>query len=194
MRLAPIERPRGVLMRMAYRISRSRFGKVISPLKVIYARKPSLLALSLHMQRVLEHGLSLPPGLRLLVQAQVARLNGCTFCHDLALAEAFRLRLGGERFAALAEWRAGELFTERERGVLAFAEEMSVEHAASDATFAALRTWMSEEQLVELAWLVAMETYFNRMAAALGVESDGLAASLAAARPREPAGAPERAA
>lgn len=185
MRLPPIERPRGLLMRLAYWASRRRFGKVISPLKVMYARKPRLLALSLHIDRVLESGLSIDPSLRLLVQAQVARLNGCTFCQDLALAQAFRRRLGAERFLALADYRTSPLFTDAERAVLAMAEELTRGHGVSEETSAALRAAFSEEQIVELAWVNATETYFNRLTAALGIESDQLAAAAA------PAGLPD---
>lgn len=175
MRLAPIERPTGILMRLAYWASRRQFGKVIAPLKVMYARKPRLLLLSLHVQRVLERGLSLEPSLRLLVQAQVARLNGCAFCQDLALAEAFRHELGAERFTALPEYRSSEIFSARERAALAFVEEVTADHGVSEATRSALHAAFGETQVVELAWVCAVETYFNRLTAALGIESDHLA-------------------
>jgi hypothetical protein len=42
MRLAPIEKPPGLLLRIAYWLSRRQLGGVMSPLKVIYARAPSL--------------------------------------------------------------------------------------------------------------------------------------------------------
>ena len=42
MRLEPIEKPRGLLMRIAYWLSRRQLGGVMSPLKVIYARAPKL--------------------------------------------------------------------------------------------------------------------------------------------------------
>ena len=65
-RLAPIERPKSLLLRIAYRLSEKQLGKVITPMKVIYARKPRLLPLVAQIQRTLEHGLSLEPSLRLL--------------------------------------------------------------------------------------------------------------------------------
>ena len=180
MRLSPIERPASALMRLAYRISRRQYGKVLAPLKVIYARKPRLLTISALIQRTLEKGLSLDPSLRLLVQAQAARLNGCTFCQDLALAEAVRRRLGAERFRDLADYRASPAFTERERAVLAFAEEATLRRQVSDETFAALRAHLSEKEIVEVVWVNAAENYFNLMAAVLRIESDGLAERLGA--------------
>ena len=44
MRLAPIEQPRSLLVRIAYWLSKRQLGKVMTPLKVIYARAPRLPA------------------------------------------------------------------------------------------------------------------------------------------------------
>ena len=180
-RLEPIEHPRGALLRYAFRLSLKRFGKVIAPLRVIYARKPRLLVLAAQIQRTMEKGLQISPELRFLLQAQAARLNGCAFCHDITLAEAVRGRIGGDRFAALAEFRASPHFSERVRAALGFAEEATLHRAVSDATFATLRAHFSEVEIVEIAWVNAAENYFNLQAHPLGLESDGLEA-LAARR------------
>jgi alkylhydroperoxidase family enzyme len=176
MHLSPIENPSGSWLKLAYKASAKRFGKVIGPLKVIYARKPGLMVLALHIQRTMEHGLSLEPSLRRLVQTQAARQNGCTFCEDITLAEAVRQRIGTEKFAALAEYRTSPVFTERERAALAFVEEATMHRSVSAETVAALRAHFSEVEIVELTWLNAAENYFNLQAAVLGIESDGLAA------------------
>ena len=179
MRLAPVEHPANPLMRLAYRLSAWRYGKVLAPLKVMYARKPRLLLLAGQMQRVVE-GLSLEPSLRMLVMVQAARLNGCTFCQDLLLAEALRRGVGRERFDALAEYRTSPLFSERERAALALAEEATGARHVSDATWAALRAHFSETEVVELVWANAAENYFNLQATVLGFESEGLAARVSA--------------
>ena len=38
--LAPIERPQGLLKKIVYALSRRQFGKVPTPVKVVYARLP----------------------------------------------------------------------------------------------------------------------------------------------------------
>ena len=38
--LPPIERPRGLLMKLVYALTRRRFGRVLTPLKVHSARLP----------------------------------------------------------------------------------------------------------------------------------------------------------
>ena len=173
-RLAPIERPKNPLLRLAYRLSERQFGKVIGPMKVIYARKPRLLGIVAQMQRTLEHGLMIDPALRLLLQAHAARLNGCAFCDDLALAQAVRAKIGAERFAALEGYRESELFSEREKAALAFAEEATRTRDVSDETFAALRRHFDDTEIVEIAWVNAVENYFNLQAHPLRIGSDEL--------------------
>ena len=173
-RLAPIERPKSLFLRIAYRLSAKQLGKVIMPMKVIYARKPRLLGLVAQIQRTLEHGLKLDPALRLLIQAHVARQNGCTFCDDLALAQAVRAEVGAERFAALEGYRESELFSQREKAALAFAEEATRTRDVSDETFATLRRHFDETEIVEIAWVNAVENYFNLQAHPLRIGSDEL--------------------
>lgn len=182
MRLAPIERPANPLLRLAYQVSRRRFGKVLTPLKVFYARRPRFLLVSAHISRTLESGLSLPADLRALVQAQAARLNGCAFCHDLLLAESFRRGIGPERFDALADYRTSPVFTDRERAALALVEEATTRREVSEATWAELRAHFTDTEVVELVWANAAENFFNLQATALRFESDGLAARTPLAR------------
>lgn len=183
MRLEPIEKPRSLLLRLGYAMSRRRFGAVPTPFKVIYARAPRLAPLTYHISRVLEGGLSLDPELVLLVMTHSSLLNGCTFCADLHRAQALKARLGLEKFAKLHDFRSSDAFSPRERAALAYAEEATLERRVSDATFAELRSHFDERQIVELTWLNAIGNFFNLMAVPLGVESDGLA-DLALARTR----------
>jgi hypothetical protein len=46
----------------------------------------------------------------------------------------------------------------------------------ADETFSALREHFSDEQIVAITWLNAVENYFNLLNAPLGIESDGLCA------------------
>jgi hypothetical protein len=46
MRLEPIEQPQGLLMRIAFWMTRRQLGKVITPMKVMYPRMPGVLKLS----------------------------------------------------------------------------------------------------------------------------------------------------
>jgi AhpD family alkylhydroperoxidase len=176
MRFEPIEKPRGLLMRVAYWLSRRQLGRVMSSLSVVYARAPSIAWPGAFIVRTLEKGLSLEPELRLLVTTQSSQLNGCTFCADLHMAQAVQARIGLEKFKALPEFATSPLFSDRERAVLAYTDEVTRCRKASDATFDALRKHASEREIVEITWLNAIGNFFNLIAVPLELESDDFTA------------------
>ena len=144
MRLAPIERPDSLLVRIAYWMSKRQLGAVMSPMKVLYARVPRILRTTLSIIRTTE-SLSLDPALRLLITTQSSLLNGCTFCADLHMAQAVQAKLGRERFRELLDFRTSPHFSERERAALAYTEEVTRERKAGDATFERLRAPLQRE-------------------------------------------------
>jgi len=172
-RLEPIERPKGLLLRLAFWMARRRLGKVPSVMKVVYARSPRFARLGWSVVRYHE-GLSLPKSVGLLVQAVISEVNGCGFCLDMARAMAVEAHVGLEKFEALAEWQESPLFSERERAALAYAEEATRHVKVSDATFERARKSFSEAELLELVTLVAIENFYNRIAIPLNLEADGL--------------------
>ncbi len=174
MRLNPIERPDNPIMRIAYRIVEKKFGKVLTPLKVIYARKPLLLMVFALIDLLLNKSVTLSASFRLLFQTYVSMLNGCSFCQDARQALAVQRRIGLEKFQALKDYRVSPLFDERERAALAFAEEFSINKHVSDEIFAGLTKHFTETELVELVWMNAAENYFNALAIPLGIKTDGL--------------------
>lgn len=159
MRLEPIENPRHPMTLLAYRMAARQFGKVATPLKVLYARKPPFLPLLMLINRIADRSLSLDPELRLLVFNYVDIQNGCSVCDDYRLATAVQKRIGVEKFAALGEFRTSDLFSSRERAALTYAAEVTRNRNVSDQTFANLREFFSEVEIVGITWLVAVETY-----------------------------------
>ena len=80
-----------------------------------------------------------------------------------------------EKIAAVADWRASDLFTPAERAAFTLAEEVTETPAnVSDETFDAARAHFSEAQLVALAAAAAMENYRARFNRVFLVESMGL--------------------
>lgn len=181
MRIPPVEKPRSLIARVAYWMTRRQFGKTPEAFKIIYGNAPHLAQHSYQANRILEKKLALDDDLKLLVTTQSSLINGCGFCADLHRAQAIQARMGMERFRDLAEFRTSPHFSERERAALAFTEEMTRDRKVSDATFEALRSHFDERQIVELSWLNALGNFYNLQAVALALESDGLA-DLAARR------------
>jgi len=182
LRLAPIDRPRGVLVRLFNWMMRLRFGKVMMPSRVIYSRWPTLLWRQLPLYHLLERGLTIDHELRHLIEVQVSILNGCTFCADLHHANAKLEGDGrspgpslGEKLRAHERGTEGVLH-EREQTALAYVTEITRDHLVSDATFAALKSAFTEKEIIEITWVQAFTTYLNRMAVPLGIGSDGFCA------------------
>jgi len=75
--LPPIEKPHGLIMKLAYAMTRLRFGKVVTPLKVFSARPP--LAFGQFYSKIdkLDKKLLLPQETVFLIRQQVAPINVC---------------------------------------------------------------------------------------------------------------------
>jgi len=173
MRMSPIESRNPVLRLLNWVMSRQ-FGKPITPYKVIFARLPRAVATQLGMYWGLTGKQPIDPGLQLLVQSHVATLNGCSFCVDIGRAVATYQGLTFEKVDALGEFRTSPLFTPAERAALVYVEEATQRKRVSDETFAALRQHFTDEQIVSITWLNAVENYFNLLNGPLEIGSDSL--------------------
>ncbi len=177
MRITPIERPTNPLVRLLCAVTRRRFGRSLTPFKVIFARLPRAVGAQLGIYAALTpKALGLEADLQLLLQHHVAALNGCGFCDDIGRALAVEQGVPLDKLDAAAAWQTSQRFTDRERAALRYVEEATRTKRASDETFAALRAHFDDRQIVALTWLNAVENYFNLLNGPLGIESDGLCA------------------
>lgn len=176
MRLQPIDRPKGWMMRLAFWISRRSFGMVMTPMRVVYTRVPKMLKVSFQIQKFEMKGLTLDMELHSLLGAYISEINGCNFCIDLTRAFAMRAAVDMEKFDALRSGRTNPIFSERERAALAYVEEATRNKQVADATFDSLRRHFSEREIVEITWLNAIHNYYNLMNIPLQIGSDGLCA------------------
>jgi AhpD family alkylhydroperoxidase len=176
MRLEPIEKPGGFVPRMAYWGTRRRFGKVMTPMKVVLARMPGSFGFSNSISNFELKKIRLDPELHYMIAVLASQINGCSFCTDLGRSMAIRDRLSTEKFDALSEYRTSPLFTERERAALAYVEEATRNKRVSDATFGDLRKHFSDREIVEITWINALENYYNLLNIPLEIGSDGFCA------------------
>jgi alkylhydroperoxidase family enzyme len=176
MRLKPIEKPKGLLMRVAFWMTRRQFGKVLTPMKVMYPRVPGMLKAAYEIQKFETNGIHIEKGLHFMLGALISQINGCNFCVDISRAVAISEGVGTDKFNALAEYRNNPLFSDRERAALAYVEEATCHKRVSDTTFDALRKNFNEAEIVEITWLNAVHNYYNLLNIPLEIESDGLCA------------------
>lgn len=172
-RIEGVERPQGLLQRIAFWFSKRYLGKVVTPLKVM-ARHPKVLAANLALERKLLAANTLPEELKHLVVLRVAQLIGCPFCVDIGTSINLQAGATAEKIMALPLWRQSTLFSEAERLCLDFAEAMTrLPLHIDEGNFAELRVRFSDAQIVELAEFVALENKRSRFNHALGIKSDG---------------------
>jgi AhpD family alkylhydroperoxidase len=172
-RLTPIEKPGSLFLKLAYNMAKRQFGKVIMPLKVIYARAPSLLMLAAKLEST-EKKLSLPKNIRILIKNFVSQLNDCKFCSDLSKYEAVKNSVEGRKIIELLDYKSSSAFGELEKALFAYLEEVTVMKSCSDETFNHLKQYFREREIVEITWLCAKENYYNMMAKPLNIPSDEL--------------------
>jgi alkylhydroperoxidase family enzyme len=172
--LPPIEKPEGLMMKLAYYFTRRQFGKVLTPLKVHSARLPTAFGLFYTKIGKLDKKLTLPPETVLLIREQVARLNVCLFCMDIGRSFAIKATMNEAKFNALEEYRTSSLFTGAERVALDYVTELTKEKKVDPNTFARLIRRYSEREICEIVWLVASEHLYNMTNIGLNIHSDML--------------------
>ena len=172
--LPPIEKPKGLLMKLAYYFTRRQFGKVLTPLKVHSVRLPAAFGLFYAKIGKLDKKLVLPPETVMLIREQVARLNVCQFCMDIGRSFIIKASMNETKFDALDEYRASALFSEAERAALDFVTELTKRKEVDPDTFARLASYYSERAICEIVWLVASEHLYNMTNIGLNIHSDKL--------------------
>ncbi len=173
--LAPIDKPKGLILRIMYWYSRRQWGIVPRPFSVFVARMPSAFGSFFGKVSRLDKKLAVPADTALLVRERVASINVCTWCVD-----------GGRWFVtkkaphmlakldALAAYRTSPLFDERERAVLDFATELTEHKHVNQETFERLSRHYSEREICDIVWLVSSEHLYNINNIGLNIGSDGL--------------------
>ena len=175
-RIKSIEKPGSLLMRLAYWISKRKYGKVLTPLKAIYSRLPVAFSLWANRIHSLEQKLEISEELTLLVRVYVSQLNGCAFCIDIGKALSIRKFNNEEKFLQLAGYPQSNRYSPAEKAALDFAHALTVHRKVPEEVYRRADRYFSENQLVALAWVVSTEHLYNLMNVAFHIESDGLCA------------------
>ncbi|MEU3844751.1 carboxymuconolactone decarboxylase family protein [Streptomyces sp. NPDC028635] len=100
-----------------------------------------------------------------LVNIRVSQLNACAFCLDLHTRAALRAGETTQRLGVLPAWRDTELFSPRERAVLALAEATThpADAEAQSTAYALARTSLSDDEISAVIWVAITINAFNRV-------------------------------
>ena len=174
LRIQPIEKPKGFLQRIMFFFIKKEFGKVIMPAKVIYARYPKIGMLVKKLYDVEKSLKLVPEPEKFLIQNFVATLNGCTFCMDISKRKSIDKNTGLEKFSDLMAYKYSDHYTNREKAIFAYLEEMTKNITVSDKIYAQLKEYCSDEEIIEITYISASENYLNRLIKPLNIGSDEL--------------------
>jgi hypothetical protein len=172
--LPPVEKPKSLLVKLAYAMTRRQFGKVLTPVKVVYSRVPLAFGMFIGKIPKLDKKLVLPLETQFLVREQVARINVCEFCMDIGRAFVIKASLNEAKFDALEDYRTSPLFSDAERALLDYVSELTRDRNVKPETFARLAKHYSERQICEIVWLAATEHLYNITNIGLNIHSDML--------------------
>ncbi len=172
--LPPIERPRGLLMKLVYALTRKRFGTVLTPLKVHSARLPLAFGSWYGKISTLDHKVSLPADLAILIRHQVARINVCEFCIDIGRWVALQKTGSDAKLDALDHYDTSPIFSDAERAALDYVTRLTRDKRIEPDTFHRLAQHFSDREICEIVWLVASEHVYNMTNIGLNIGSDGL--------------------
>lgn len=112
----------------------------------------------------------LDPELVELVYLRVSQINGCAYCLDLHTRVLLGRNVSPQKLALLPAWReSGQVFSERERSALAWAESVTnvVETRAPDDAFQRVSAVFSDKELSDLTLAIALMNAYNRIAISL---------------------------
>jgi alkylhydroperoxidase family enzyme len=127
-------------------------------------RKPKLAKAFVQMQRALwDPDSKVDRGLKRLLAHAAARGSDDAYSMAHTASGALHFGISAERLAAVPDYKTSAAFTPAERAALELAVAASkTPNAATDATFAELREYWSEEQIVEIVGVVAMAGFLSR--------------------------------
>jgi AhpD family alkylhydroperoxidase len=145
---------------------------------------PDAMKAMIGLTREVRHS-PLEPELVELVKVRVSQLNGCAYCVDTHVRAA---RARGEsdlRLDLLPVWPDAPCYSDRERAALRWSDELTMisDTHASDAAYAELERWFTEDEIVALTYAIISINGFNRLSIAFRQPIDQPRSVTAAHRP-----------
>jgi len=130
-----------------------------------YAVAPDGVAALQGVEKYL-HACGLDHKLILLIKTRASQINGCAYCLHMHTQEARKLGESEARLYLLDAWRESNLYSQRERAALAWAESLTniASTHAPDAVYDEARRHFSEKELADLSIAIAMINAWNRLA------------------------------
>jgi alkylhydroperoxidase family enzyme len=171
---AEITGPYGALAKW---FSKRLLGRVPEPMGVYWHNRPVLRTV-MGISAKAQKWDACDPSLKSFAHLAVAAMIGCSWCLDFGYFQAFNEHLDLDKAREVPRWHDSTAFTPLERAVLGYAEAMTqTPPTVTDELAADLLGQLGEAAMVELTAFIALANLYSRGNVALGIESEGYAAS-----------------
>jgi AhpD family alkylhydroperoxidase len=153
---------------------RRKYGQVLDA-ALLWARVPKLFLAVATLYGVIDRrGSPIEPALRSLLTVRVSQINHCRFCIDINSATLLRRGVREDKLFALDDWRTSNLFDQRERAALDYAEAItSSDREVDDALMERVRGHFEDDGVIELTALIAFQNMSSKFNSALAVPPQG---------------------
>jgi uncharacterized peroxidase-related enzyme len=131
---------------------------------LIMQRKPKLAkALAQMTAAVWDPEGKVDRGFKRIIAHVASRAAGCQYCMAHTAGGALHFGVEDKKLTAVWEYQTSPLYSPAERATLDFAvAAASVPNAVTDAMFAELRQYWTEEQIVEIVGVISLFGFLNR--------------------------------
>lgn len=140
-----------------------------SPLYRTLAHAPKMLAAWASIAWPLRYEATVPRSLRELMVMRIAQLTSAPYEWAYHWSQALSAGVSEQQLLGLADWRASDLYGDRERVVLDYAEAITALDV-TDETFAEVARLFSPEEIIELTLTAAFYTCVSRLLQALQID------------------------
>ena len=146
-------------------------AKVLNLYKVL-AHSPDVLRSFLRLGGLLIARTGLPPKLRELAILRVAKLTGSEYEWTQHYPIALEVGVSHEQTETISHWSDSTNFSNEERAVLQYTDEVANNVLVKDETFRVLRQHLNEQSIVELTMSISYWGMVARLLVALQVDID----------------------
>lgn len=103
-----------------------------------------------------------------LIKTRASQINGCAYCINMHVRDAMKMGETAQRLFLLDAWRETELYTEKERAVLALTEAVTLitEGHVPDEIYNEAARLLTEEELAAVIMTIVTINGWNRIAIA----------------------------
>ena len=106
------------------------------------------------------------PNYKEMIKIRASQINGCAYCIDMHTEDARKLGEPEKRIYALSAWKESPLFSNEERVLLAFTDEVariSVD-GVKDETYQNLKKYFDDKSISEIIMINVTINSWNRIA------------------------------